>query len=159
MCGPAVCKSKSNIHAHMGYTFDFKWGGNPTTMDNIYDPATQPTYALPNKISQGLEIENPEKDPTKILYPFDIRRDFITQTAAKRLKKESTTETALFTDGVPNQEFSLPIQATQAEETSETSSSEEEEPPLQLQLNKLQQQQQRLLNRYRRLNKKLQSSK
>lgn len=159
MCGPAVCKSKSNIHAHMGYTFHFKWGGNPTTMDNIYDPATQPTYTLPNKISQGLEIENPEKDPTKILYPFDIRRDFITQTAAKRLKKESTTETALFTDGVPNQEFSLPIQATQEEETSETSSSEEEEPPLQLQLNKLQQQQQRLLNRYRRLNKKLQSTK
>lgn len=159
MCGPAVCKSKNNIHAHMGYTFYFKWGGNPTTMDSIYDPATQPTYPLPNKISQGLEIENPAKDPTKMLYPFDIRRDFITQTAAKRLKKESTTSTSMFTDGVPNQEFSLPIQQTQTEEDPQTSDSEEEEPPLQLQLQQLQLQQQQLLNRYRQLNSLLQSSK
>lgn len=159
MCGPAVCKSKTNIHAHMGYSFYFKWGGNPTTMDSIYDPGTQPTYPLPNKISQGLEIENPAKDPTKMLYPFDIRRDFITQTAAKRLKKESTTTTSMFTDGVPNQEFSLPIQQTQTEEDPQTSDSEEEEPPLQLQLQQLQLQQQQLLNRYRQLNSLLQSSK
>ncbi len=159
MCGPAVCKNRNNIHAHMGYTFYFKWGGNPTTMDSVYDPSTQPTYALPNKISQGLEIENPEKDPTKTLYPFDIRRDFITQTAAKRLKKESTTTTSLFTDGVPNQEFSLPIQQTQTEEDPQTSDSEEEESPLQLHLQQLQLQQQQLLNRYRQLNTLLQSSK
>lgn len=159
MSGPAVCKNRNNIHAHMGYTFYFKWGGNPTTMDSVYDPSTQPTYALPNKISQGLEIENPEKDPTKTLYPFDIRRDFITQTAAKRLKKESTTTTSLFTDGVPNQEFSLPIQQTQTEEDPQTSDSEEEEPPLQLHLQQLQLQQQQLLNRYRQLNTLLQSSK
>lgn len=50
MCGPGVCKLKQNIHAHLGYSFYFKWGGNPTTMENIYDPSTQPNYPLPNKI-------------------------------------------------------------------------------------------------------------
>lgn len=159
MCGPAVCKNRNNIHAHMGYTFYFKWGGNPTTMDSVYDPSTQPTYALPNKISQGLEIENPEKDPTKTLYPFDIRRDFITQTAAKRLKKEPTTTTALFTDGVSNQEFSPTIQASQTEEDDQASTSEEEEPPLQLQLQQLQYKQQQLLNRFRKLSTQIQSTK
>lgn len=159
MCGPAVCKNRNNIHAHMGYTFYFKWGGNPTTMDSVYDPSTQPTYALPNKISQGLEIENPEKDPTKTLYPFDIRRDFITQTAAKRLKKEPTITTALFTDGVSNQEFSPTIQASQTEEDDQASTSEEEEPPLQLQLQQLQYKQQQLLNRFRKLSTQIQSTK
>lgn len=85
MSGPGVCKLRENIHAHLGYTFYFKWGGNPSTMENIYDPATQPNYPLPNKIGQGLEIQNPEQDPTTQLYNFDVRRDYITQTAAKRL--------------------------------------------------------------------------
>lgn len=151
MSGPAVSKLKENIHAHLSYTFHFKWGGNPTTLDNVYDPATQPSYALPNKIQQGPEIENPEKDPTKELYPFDIRRDFITQTAAKRLKKDSTPTTTLFTDGDPIAgEFAPKIQA-QTTESPETSDSEEAQETLEQQLQFFRHQRQLLHNRYRQL--------
>lgn len=159
MSGPGVCKLKKNIHAHLGYTFYFKWGGNPSTMENVYDPATQPSYPLPNKIGQGLEIENPQQDPTKFLYNFDVRRDFITQTAAKRLKQKSTTELSMFTDGVPDQQnFSPPIQ-TQQTQTLETSDSEEEETQTLQQFQQCLQQRLQLQQRYRHLKTLLQSSK
>lgn len=159
--GPAVYKGKQNIHAHLGYTFRFKWGGNPTTFDNISDPSQQPSYALPNKIQQGPEIQDPTTDAKTTIYPFDIRRGFITQTAAKRLKKDSKTAISMFTDGDQyTTKFSIPIQTFQEEETSQTSSSEEEDKtPLQLQLNQLRQHREQLRHRYRQLTQLLQTTK
>ncbi len=163
MCGPAVCKNKTQIQAHIQYNFFFKWGGNPTSMENVYDPCSQPTYPLPNKILETPEIENPENDPTKQLYRFDIRRNFITQRAAERIKKHSKTDFSLFADGSQpsKSRLSVPIQ-----QTTKTQKIQEQTSPSQKSLQTLQQQlqfyrtrRQQLRHRYQQLTKLLLSSK
>nr|UGV42208.1 MAG: ORF1 [TTV-like mini virus] len=156
MSGPGVCKNNFTIHAHMGYSFYFKWGGNPSTMESVYDPTTQPSYPLPNKIHQGFEIENPIQDPTKRLYSFDVRKDFITQTAAKRLKTDSTFEPIVFADGTTATTSYSPQIQTQTEQDHQTETSEEEKTPPIQQLQQLNQLQQQLQHRYRVLKQTLQ---
>lgn len=159
MSGPGVCKNNTQIQAHMHYDFLFKWGGTPTYMDSVADPVQQPDYALPSKKQQTLEIENPENDPTKELYSFDIRRDYITKTAADRITKDSKTELSLFTDGIQPTR-TMPIQLCQKtlqkekEKTSKTKKA-----TLQQQLLNLRVRRQLLRHRYYQLTKQLTNTK
>nr|UGV38021.1 MAG: ORF1 [TTV-like mini virus] len=133
--GPGVAKTTSkSLEAHCNYTFFFKWGGCPKQIENITDPCNQPDYPIPHTELQTPEAQDPETDPTKELYKFDFRRDTITPTAAKRLKKDTKTSTFISTD--TNKCNSEPtIQDIQTfEKENETSSEEEEKAPLQQQL-------------------------
>lgn len=101
LTGPAVCKSEyqKSVQAHMKYDFRFKWGGNPPTMENIFDPNSQPTYDTPDNIRLLNEITCPTTDPAFYLYNWDVRRDILTHKATERITKSSTDDFSLFTDG------------------------------------------------------------
>lgn len=160
MSGPAVPKNNSTIQAHMYYQFLLKWGGSPAYVGGIADPVEQPDYPLPNFEQQTPEIENPENDPTKELYSFDIRRDYLTKAAAERLKKDSTTSISLFTDGttIPRQQHLLQtLQKTTQKEKKKTQKTKKE--ALQQQLQLLQQYRYQLRHRYYNLTKQLKNSK
>ena len=163
MAGPAVCKNDQQIQAHLNYTFYFKWGGNPTSMESVYDPCSQPSYPLPNTFQQTPEIENPEYDPTKQIYNFDIRRHFITQTAAKRITENSKTELSLFTDGTipPESRLSVPIQQQKSKKKTQvqTSPTEKTGQTLQQQLQFYRTRRQQLRHRFQQLTKQLLNSK
>ena len=159
MSGPGVCKNNTQIQAHMFYDFLFKWGGTPTYVEPVADPVQQPDYALPHKEQQTLEIENPENDPTKELYSFDIRRDYITKTAAERITKDSKIDFSLFTDGIQSAR-SMPIQLCQKQtqkEKKKTPKTQKE--TLQQQLINLRIRRQLLRHRYYQLTKQLTNSK
>lgn len=159
MSGPATNKETHQIQAHMYYDFSFKWGGSPAYIEGVTDPVQQPDYPLPNNEQEGYEIENPENDPTKELYSFDIRRDFITKAAAERLKQDSQTEISLFTDGVPTTR-KLPIQSCQKtiqKKKKKTQKTKKE--TLQLKLQLLRDHRQQLRHRYHNLTKLLLNSK
>nr|UGV36974.1 MAG: ORF1 [TTV-like mini virus]UGV37327.1 MAG: ORF1 [TTV-like mini virus]UGV38692.1 MAG: ORF1 [TTV-like mini virus] len=126
--GPGTVKtSKNSIEAHCFYKFYFKWGGCPNELENIADPVQQPKYPLPSKLIQGIEIQNPESSPTKELYDFDFRRQMLTKKAAKRITKDSTTTTTLFTDSTAwsadPQAEETPSEKTQESEEEETAES------------------------------------
>lgn len=118
--GPGTIKTARNsIEAHCMYSFYFKWGGCPNQLENIADPCQQPSYPIPSNFLQRSEIQNPESSPQKELYPFDFRRLMLTKRGAERIKKDSITETTVFTDSRWN-----------APADHQTSSEEEEENPL-----------------------------
>ncbi len=97
--GPGTAKtSATSIEAHIKYCFYFKWGGCPNELENITDPGEQPHFPVPNNELQGPEIQDPNTDYTKELWPWDIRREMLTKRAAERIKKDSKTETS-FTTG------------------------------------------------------------
>nr|UGV35131.1 MAG: ORF1 [TTV-like mini virus] len=157
MSGPAVARKTQQIQAHMHYNFHFKWGGAPAYFETARDPCSQPSYPLPNNQPTSYEIENPENDPTKELYSFDVRRDFLTKTAAERINSISSPTTTLFTDGV---------QTLKRKTTSETETSQETPPKkkktkktLEQQLQHFQQRRQQLQLRYLQLTKQLLDSK
>nr|UGV35082.1 MAG: ORF1 [TTV-like mini virus] len=115
---PKINKSQS-IQVNARYTFYFKWGGCPAPMQHIKDPCEQPKFPVPNNIIQTIQITDPATEKTTLLYDFDQRRDELTATAAKRLKKAKDSKTNIFPD--------LLNPSIQKEETSETSSEEETE--------------------------------
>nr|UGV39025.1 MAG: ORF1 [TTV-like mini virus] len=95
--GPNTVKlpKDTSFSIHARYTFDFKWGGCPETLEKAYDPCSQQVYPLPNQILQTTPITNPETSPEKELYCFDFRRDIITKSAADRITKHKTTTDSL----------------------------------------------------------------
>lgn len=156
MCGPAVPRSdcSKTIQAHMLYKFYFKWGGNPSTMETVADPASQPTYPLPSGQFQNNEINDPSTDIKDLLYTFDVRRHLITQKAKKRIFEKPTYDSNLFTDGTDSTKqalFDPPTKKQKVQETSDSSTEEEEQTPLQNQLQQLRHHNQQLLQRYRQL--------
>ncbi len=132
--GPAVCKAEGqkSIQAHMNYCFYFKWGGNPATMENIFDPNSQPTYPVPNLEQAANEINDPTTSITDYIYTWDTRRNFLTKRAEKRIKQYKTDEIPLFTDGVQHQQQLNPGLQTQTQK--EKATTEEKEKTLQQQL-------------------------
>lgn len=132
--GPGTCKAENqkSISAFLKYNFFFKWGGNPADMENVYDPTSQPTYPTPNNLEITNEIINPTSSISNQLYQWDIRRDFLTQTATKRITEYQTYEPYVFTDGTKATATDIPSQIypKAQEETTE----EEKESSLQQQL-------------------------
>lgn len=147
LTGPAVCKpeNQKSIQAHMKYSFYFKWGGNPSTMETITDPTAQPTYPNPNTEQITHEIIDPTTSIQNYIYPWDVRRDILTKRATKRIKQCETDDESLFTDGEqhsPPQEKTTP-QKKKAKKAQET--------PLLQQLQLIQQHNYKLQLRLRKL--------
>lgn len=156
MSGPGVARNKGQIHAHMKYNFLFKWGGHPNYTEQVTDPCSKRDYPLPGNLTQGPEIADPTNDPTKEIYPFDIRRNLITQTATKRLLKDSETEHSMFTDG---ESTSTDSEAPKKKKKKTSQKKEKTIQALQLQLQQLKQHRYQLRHRFYRLTKQLQSTK
>nr|UGV35948.1 MAG: ORF1 [TTV-like mini virus] len=143
--GPAVCKNESqkSVQAHMKYTFFFKWGGNPSAMENIYDPTAQPIWTPTNPEQTTHEITNPTTNIANYIYEWDTRRDIITQKALNRIKQIETDDILMFTDGTTN-----PPQKTTPQEKKTKKTQEE---ALLQQLLNIQQLNQQLQFRFRQL--------
>lgn len=154
--GPAVCRADNtkNIQATIKYDFFFKWGGNPAPMESVYDPTTQPVTPTPSGLQLQNEITNPETDISSFLYQWDTRRDFITQSAIERIKKSSSDDKFMFTDGRQTS-TDLPLFETlQTTPQEETTPKEQAETLLQ-QLEQLQQYNNQLQQRFLRLKQSL----
>nr|UGV38282.1 MAG: ORF1 [TTV-like mini virus] len=150
--GPGVAKtSNKSLEAHCNYTFFFKWGGCPKTVEHINDPCEQPDYPIPHTELQTPETQDPETSPTKELYKFDFRRDQITPSAAKRLKKDSKSSTFLSTDTNRCNTDPAPQTTETFEKEDEASSEEEEKTSLEQQLQYLRQHRKQLRLRINKL--------
>ncbi len=149
MSGPGVVKAESvqGIQAFMKYDFSFKWGGEPSNMENISDPNSQPITPLPREILTTNEIINPNTSIQDLIYKWETRRDLLTQTAYKRISECQTDDKPLFTDG---RQTSTDIPQETQTQTTKTTTKEEEETLL-LQLNQLQQLNQQLQHRFQQL--------
>lgn len=124
--GPAVATGDNvqNIQAKIKYNFFFKWGGNSSPQETIRDPNSQPITPSPNNFLFDNEIINPTTSITTEIYPWDFRRDYLTETAIKRIKESPTNEQIMFTDGRQTAtDFPLQIQA-QEKETQKTQEKE-----------------------------------
>nr|UGV39612.1 MAG: ORF1 [TTV-like mini virus] len=111
MSGPGTPKPLTkSIQAKVEYTCFFKWGGCPANLETATNPATQPTYPLPDHIYRTYEIQDPGTHPEKFLYDFDEQQGVITKKAAKRITKDSYAEKLVLTDGTTHQrsKFNVP---------------------------------------------------
>lgn len=128
MSGPMMCHGDhvENIQAFIKYSFLFKWGGCPATMESVYDPMSQPITPNPNNLISSNEIINPETDIENYIYKFDTRRDILTQKATKRITESSIYEQTMFTDGEPTAtDVPLFKKAKTQEKTTQEASEEE----------------------------------
>lgn len=80
------------IQARCDYTFYWKWGGCPKTLQKPYDPSLQPIWTTADNIYRRPEIQNPNIRPETELYQWDWKKDFITQTAIERIKQFTTID-------------------------------------------------------------------
>lgn len=152
--GTARIPKGDTAEAKMHYTFHFKWGGELPDMEQIADPSEKPTYPIPNNILSTTSLQNPTQAPETYLYKFDQRGDYITKTAAKRIRKDWSTKTHSLSITAPR--FA---EAPQTQDTStETTSEEEEEEDLFQQLNQQRLKQQRLKQRIKLILQKLQTT-
>lgn len=154
MTAPCVCRPDhtKNLQAVIKYDFSFKWGGNPSPLENVYDPNSQPITPTPDNFNLLNEITNPETNPETFIYPWDIRRDYITPRAAERITKSSDDDYSLFTDGTTS---TTDIPLFQEKAPQKTTTKEQEETLL-LQLKQLQQFNRQLQLRFNQLNLSLQ---
>nr|UGV37004.1 MAG: ORF1 [TTV-like mini virus] len=150
LSGPAVHKTKktNSIQAFMKYNFLFKWGGNPSKMETIADPNQQPTGPDPTNIYSTNEIIDPQTSIADYIYKWDVRRDFLTQTATKRITEIPILKPIMFTDGQQTA-TDPPLQKTWQTQTETTEEKEKETLLQQFQL--LQQHNQQLEHRLRQL--------
>lgn len=147
MTGPAVYRADNQLayEALIKYKFHFKWGGNPSPMESVFDPNSQPITPSPREQLLQNEIINPATDIQTFIYPWDCRRDFLTQSATQRITKSSIYEQSLFTDAATTTDVQI-FQIPQAKKTQE-----EEEETLLLQLEQLQQHNKQLRKRLLRM--------
>nr|UGV42541.1 MAG: ORF1 [TTV-like mini virus] len=133
------------IQAKMTYKVHVKWGGCPKTLEQPYDPCSQPDWTVPSNLTERLQIQNPETDPQTELQEWDWRRDFITDTALKRIKEYSppSKTVQLFTGS--NRDPPILHEAQQTSD--EDSETQEDETPIPAQIRKLKQQQRLLKHR------------
>uniref|UniRef100_A0AAU7STI6 Capsid protein n=1 Tax=Betatorquevirus homini36 TaxID=3052022 RepID=A0AAU7STI6_9VIRU len=147
--GPAVIRpdhSKS-FQALIHYDFSFKWGGNPSPMESVYDPNSQPS-TFTNSLNTSNEITDPATPIESFIYPWDCRRDFLTTKATKRITDCSITDQTLFksTTGAAT-DFQPWTPFPQEEKTPQ-----KEDQTLLLQLKQLQQYNHQIRQRLNRLN-------
>ncbi len=96
--GPYVPKLSQETYSSWelkyDYCFYFKWGGPQITDPKIEDPEKQPRYPVPDRLSKKIQIKNPEKQiPQSILQAWDYRRGFIKNSAIKRIRENTETDT------------------------------------------------------------------
>lgn len=146
---PFVCRPDhvKNFQAVMHYNFFFKWGGNPSPMEPVEDPNSQPITPYPPPQQLTDEITNPYTDLKSFIYPWDVRRDMLTDSAAKRIKDSTIDDFSLFTD---QDKPSTDIELFKEAQTKTTPQKEKE--TLLLQLKQLQQYNKLLRQRFNKLN-------
>lgn len=147
-CGPYVPSphKEDSWCVECKYTSYFKWGGTAPPQQDVVDPATQAVYPTPSDLAQRLQVKDPRKQTE--LHPWNFRRDILTASALKRIRKDSTTETDSDSFSEPTTKKSKsevpPYYGgdvySDQEEATETQSSSEEETPKDLQT-QIQQQQ------------------
>nr|UGV35737.1 MAG: ORF1 [TTV-like mini virus] len=147
--GPAVIRADhtKSFQAIIHYDFSFKWGGNPSPMESVYDPNSQPT-TLANSIYPPHEITDPATPIETFIYPWDCRRDMLTTTATKRITDSKISDKIIFTctGGAPTDFQPWPT-TPQTEETPQ-----EKDQTLLFQLRQLQQYNQQIKQRLNKLN-------
>lgn len=145
-CGPGIIKlpKQQSCEAHMQYKFHFKFGGCPPPMETVCNPTEEAKYPIPDTKYETTSLQSPETPIHTYLYNFDERRGLLTYKAAKRIKKDSDSETTAFPFTGPLTDLQPPHQEM---EDLQESSSEEEEENLHLQLRHLRRKQKLLRRR------------
>nr|UGV42291.1 MAG: ORF1 [TTV-like mini virus] len=157
LTGPGTVKmTNQSIEAKCKYEFYFKWGGCPAKMEQINDPCEQNKYPAPSNILQTFQGQSPETNPEHFLYEWDERKGMLTTTAAKRLKKDTKTETDCLFSTETSRLDPLPKTTSKYEEIlqeieKETSDEETQTTSLQEQLNRQHIQQQQLKHHIQQL--------
>lgn len=140
-CGPGVSRAREDesLQAKMEYKVYVNWGGCPSTLEKVYDPCSQPKWPTTSDIQQTVSITNPEYDPSNYFYTWDTRRDFLTDTALKRLKKNQETDetVSIKTGSKSSPSADLQLLQTLQESSDETSTPEKKKETLQLKLLRL----------------------
>lgn len=140
-CGPGVSRARDDesLQAKMEYKVYVKWGGCPSTLEKVYDPCSQPKWPTTSDIQQTVSITNPEYDPTNYFYTWDTRRDFLTDTALKRLKKNQETDetVSIKTGSKSSPNADLQVLQTLQESSDEASTPEKKKETLQHKLLRL----------------------
>nr|UGV35539.1 MAG: ORF1 [TTV-like mini virus] len=137
------------IQAKMTYKVHVKWGGCPKTLEQPYDPCSQPDWTVPSNITERFQIQDPNTDPQTELQEWDWRRDYVTEKALTRIKAYSppTKTVQLFTGSHRD----APILHETQQTSDEDSETQEDQTSLQTQIRNLKQQQrllkQRILHR------------
>lgn len=81
------------------YKFFFKFGGAELPEKETADPAKQGTTDVPDKLKSTIQISDPtQQKAAEMLHAWDFRRGIITKTACKRILKDRSTCSSLFTD-------------------------------------------------------------
>lgn len=119
--GPAVSRSQSYLQCYCKYSFYFKWGGCPKTLDKAYNPCSQPKWPTTDTITPGLEITNPSEPPETQLYYWDWDNDYVTQKAIQRIRDHTEPHESIFS--ITDSKSSAKPQKT----TQETQDQKEEE--------------------------------
>lgn len=156
--GPGVVKlpKDKSVEGKLAYTFYFSLGGCPPPMEIISNPQEQPIWNIPNNLNEQPSLQSPATPFQHFLYHFDQRGEFLTKTAADRLKKEYPTKEIIPSiAGASN--LNIPPQKTQ-ESDSETSEEEEDHQTLLLKFQQQLQQHKELRHRIRHLLKQLSTS-
>lgn len=157
MTGPSVYHppNENSFQAHLHYKFLFKWGGNPSEMETVADPNSQPIFPDPNSLDITNEIISPTTPISDFIYTWDIRRNILTAAATKRIKEIGTDEKYVFSDGTTT---STDIPFYQAQKTPTEETPEEDQETLFKQLLELQLRNQQLQQRFRDLKQLLQET-
>ncbi|UJO01903.1 ORF1 [Anelloviridae sp.] len=150
LTGPGCCRSPygNYVQAKFKYDFRFKWGGCPKTLEQPYDPCSQPNWTVPNNFQERLQITNPESKPQTELYDFDWRRDYVSQKAIKRIQKYTEPDKNLQIFAGSSLEPPI-LQQTQTSSSETEETSEEEQISIKDQILKLKRQQRKLKHRIR----------
>nr|UGV36990.1 MAG: ORF1 [TTV-like mini virus] len=156
--GPAIARNDytKNEQASLKYTFYFKWGGCPSSMENIYDPKSQPITPTPNNFNLLNEIIDPQTSLENYIYHWDTRRDQLTQSATERIKTCPTNAEYMFTDGRQPAETIPLFETTQTQDKEETPQTQTE--TLFRQLQQLQQLNQQLQLRFLQLTSQMENT-
>nr|UGV35271.1 MAG: ORF1 [TTV-like mini virus] len=140
-CGPGVSRARDDesLQAKMEYKVYVKWGGCPSTLEKVYDPCSQPKWPTTSGLQQTISITNPEFEPANYFYSWDTRRDFLTDTALKRLKKNQETDETISikTGSKSSPSADLQILQTLQESSDEASTPEKKKETLQHKLLRL----------------------
>nr|UGV35200.1 MAG: ORF1 [TTV-like mini virus] len=155
--GPGTVKLPDEIstEAQLHYRFHFKLGGCPPPMDDVCNPQTQPTFPRPGNILQPTLLQNPATPIQYYLSSFDQRRHMLTETAAKRIKKDWETKETIF-PSTGSTAMDIQLEAPQSSSTEDSSEEEESTETIQLNLQRHRRQQRKLTDRILQLLKQAQ---
>nr|UGV33918.1 MAG: ORF1 [TTV-like mini virus] len=128
--GPGMPKlgNAKSVEVKCEYIFYFKYGGCPPKMETITDPTKLPVYPIPNNNDELYSFQNPKLPPESYLYHFDVSKDIIKDSAAKRIKRDFSSEKTLFqTTGRMQPGIQISPETTPEATDQETDSEKEEE--------------------------------